>query len=133
MKKILLSSAYYTLYHSSEIRGLCLMKCSSQMLPNLPYFWNTKTHVVFFVFHFVLCTLFSLMNALVYVYLYSKSMENFEAFHWNFSSSINLLFLKSGTLVPFFKALGHIMNIQREGRRNLLYKTWNNPHYFNTP
>ena len=63
----------------------------------------------------------------------SKSMENFEAFHWNILSSINLLFLKSGTLVPFFKALGHIMNIQREGRRNLLYKTWNNPHYFNTP
>ena len=41
-------------YHSSE---LCLMKCSSKMLQNLSYFWNTKTHVV----------LFSLMNAMVYV------------------------------------------------------------------
>ena len=41
--------------HSSEIRGLCLMKCSSEMLQNLPYLWNTKTHVdFFFVFHFVL-------------------------------------------------------------------------------
>ena len=31
--------------HSSEKRVLCLMKCSSKMLQNLPYFnfWNTKT------------------------------------------------------------------------------------------
>ena len=26
-------------------RGLCLMKCSSKTLQNLPYFWNTKTHM----------------------------------------------------------------------------------------
>ena len=44
--------------HSSKIRGLCLMKCSSEMLQNLPYFWNTKTHVVFFIFHFVLLYFF---------------------------------------------------------------------------
>jgi len=31
--------------YSSEKRGLCLMKCSSEMLQNLPYFWNMKTHV----------------------------------------------------------------------------------------
>ena len=35
------------------------MKCSSEMLQTLPYFWNTKTHVVFYDF--------SLLNALVYV------------------------------------------------------------------
>ena len=35
--------------HSSEIRGLCLMKCSSETLQNLPYFWNMKTHVDFFI------------------------------------------------------------------------------------
>ena len=35
------------------------------MLQNLPYFGNTKTHVVFFVFHFVL-PFPPLMNALVY-------------------------------------------------------------------
>ena len=42
------------LYRSSEIGGLCLMKCSSGTLQNLPYFWNTKSHVVFLVFHFML-------------------------------------------------------------------------------
>ena len=42
--------------HSSEIRCLCLMKCSCEMLQNLSYFWDTKAHdVVFFkVFHIVL-------------------------------------------------------------------------------
>ena len=45
-----------------------LMKCFSEMLQNLSYFWNTQNpaHVVFF-FHFVLLYFFSLMNALVYV------------------------------------------------------------------
>ena len=38
--------------HSSEKRGLCLKKCSSEMLQNLPYFCNTKTHIVFC---FILC------------------------------------------------------------------------------
>ena len=38
--------------HSSEMRGLCLMKCSSEMLQNLPYFWNMKTHILFFCFSF---------------------------------------------------------------------------------
>ena len=33
--------------HSSEKRGLCLMKCSSEILQNLPYFWNTKTNAFF--------------------------------------------------------------------------------------
>ena len=63
--------------HSSEIRGLCLMKCSSETIQNLPYFWNTKIDIE-------LCGI-----------LYSKSMANFEAFCWKFSSSINILFLKS--------------------------------------
>ena len=43
------------------------MKCSSETLQNLPYFWNTKTHVDFFIFHFMLLYFFLLMNALVYV------------------------------------------------------------------
>ena len=34
------------------IRGLCLMKLSSETLQNLPYFWNKKTQNVFFIFHF---------------------------------------------------------------------------------
>ena len=28
------------------------MKCSSEMLQNWPYIWNTKTCIVYFVFHF---------------------------------------------------------------------------------
>ena len=39
--------------HSSEIRGLRSTKCFSEILQNLLYFMYKKTHVVFFVFHFV--------------------------------------------------------------------------------
>ena len=41
--------------HSSEIRGLRSTKCSSKTLQNLLYFTYVykKTHVIFFVFHFV--------------------------------------------------------------------------------
>ena len=39
--------------HSSEIRGLRLMKLPSEMLQNLLYFMYKKTHVVLFVFHFM--------------------------------------------------------------------------------
>ena len=43
----------YIVQHSSEIKGLCLMKCSSETFQNLPYFWNKKTQTVFFfIFHF---------------------------------------------------------------------------------
>ena len=43
------------LYHSSEIRGLCLMKCSNKMLQNLPNFWNKKIQEVFFIsYYFIL-------------------------------------------------------------------------------
>ena len=49
--------------HSSEIRGLCSTKSSNEILQNLPYFWNKKTCLVFFMFHFVLLY-FSLINAL---------------------------------------------------------------------
>ena len=52
--------------HSSEIRGLCLMKCSSEMLQNLPYFWHTKSHIFFLVcFSFHATLFFALMSALV--------------------------------------------------------------------
>ena len=44
--------------HSSEKRGLCLMKGASETLQNLPYIYHKKTHVVFFVFHFVLLYIF---------------------------------------------------------------------------
>ena len=35
------------------------MKCSDQTLQNLLYFWNKKTHIVFFIFHNVLLYFFS--------------------------------------------------------------------------
>ena len=46
--------------HSSEIKGLCSMKCSSETLQNLLYFMYQKTHAVFFVFHFVQLYIFTL-------------------------------------------------------------------------
>ena len=56
--------------HSSEIRVLCLMKCSSETIQNLPYFWNMKNHVDFFIFHFILLYFFPNecpLRSLVYV------------------------------------------------------------------
>ena len=41
-----------------NVRGLWLMKFSIKTLQNLPYFWNTKINLVFFVFHFVLLNFF---------------------------------------------------------------------------
>ena len=44
----ILSTYFYI--HSSEIRGLCLMKWPCEMLQKLPYFWNMKTHADYFSF-----------------------------------------------------------------------------------
>ena len=52
--------------HSSEIRGLCSTKCSSETLLNLLYFMYQKTRIVFFRFSFRATLYFYLMNALVY-------------------------------------------------------------------
>ena len=46
--------------HFSEIRGLRSTKCSSEILQSLLYFMHKKTHVVFFVFHFVQLYIFTL-------------------------------------------------------------------------
>ena len=48
------------LYHSSEIKGLRSTKSSSERLQNLLYLMYKKTHVVFFVFHFVQLFIFTL-------------------------------------------------------------------------
>ena len=42
-----------TILESSEKIGLHSTKCSSETLQNLLYFTYKKTHVVFFVFHFI--------------------------------------------------------------------------------
>ena len=46
--------------YSSKFQSLCSMKCSSETLQNLLYFMYKKTHVVFFVFHFVQLYIFTL-------------------------------------------------------------------------
>ena len=51
-------------------------------IQNLPYFWNKKTHVVFFVFHFEQKK-FSLMNALVY-------FDIDLGIHWWFSNKYTI-------------------------------------------
>ena len=90
------------------------------MLKNLPYFCNMKTHVVFFIFQFQLLYFFpnecpglcrqqtreknqhQMKNEKkLYRFSYYKNMANFEAFHWNISSFINLLFLKSDISLIF--------------------------------
>ena len=38
----------YINLHSSQFQGLRSTKNSSETLQNLPYFWNTKTNIVFF-------------------------------------------------------------------------------------
>jgi hypothetical protein len=38
--------------HPPEIRGFCSSFCPAKTHQNLLYFYNKKTHVVFFVFHF---------------------------------------------------------------------------------
>ena len=60
-------SLMYVCVHSSEIRGLCLMKCPNEMLQNFPYFIYTKYQICFIRFSFHATLLFHPMNALVYV------------------------------------------------------------------
>ena len=42
-----------TYINSLEIIGLCLMNWQSETLQNLPYFWNTKTYIIFFILFFI--------------------------------------------------------------------------------
>ena len=68
-------------YNSSEIRGLRSTKCSSETLQNLLYFMYKKTHVVFFVFHFVQFYIFTLWMpwsmSTTYSKFWSVSLEHF--------------------------------------------------------
>ena len=50
---IIIEKKLHILGHSSEIRGLCSTKCSSETIKNLLHFMYKKIHVVFFVFHFM--------------------------------------------------------------------------------
>ena len=99
------------------------MKWSRETRHNLPYFWNTKTHVhCYFRFSFRATLFFPLMDVLVYVdidqgihqginkvvqnnkkteKICSRNMANFEAFHWAISSSINMISMKSVLQILF--------------------------------
>ena len=66
-RNVQISFSSHIMNHSSEIRGLCLMKSSSEMLQYLPYFIYTKNQSCFFHFSFCATLVFPLMNALVYV------------------------------------------------------------------
>ena len=63
------------------------MKCSRETLQNLLYFMYKKTHVVFFVFHF--------MQLYIFTLVYVDIDFDIEVFHWNISLSANFLFQKS--------------------------------------
>ena len=102
-------SVYLKYDNTSEIRGLCLMKCSSKCFKNCP--------IWFFQFFISCCFIFTFFecpglcwhgpghslgknkvarNEKYFVGVsYPKNMANFEALCWNISSSTNILFLKS--------------------------------------
>ena len=65
----LIFQLYWKILHSSEIRGLCLIKWPGKTLQNLLYFIYTKAQISFFHFSFRATLYFYLMNALVYAYL----------------------------------------------------------------
>ena len=77
--------------HSSELRGLCSTKSSSEMLQNLLYFMYKKTHVVFFVFNFMQLYIFTLWmpwSMLTYTRAFirwkCKVARNEKRFSWVF-------------------------------------------------
>ena len=81
------SSVHRFVCHTSEIRGLRSMKCSCETLQNLLYFMYKKTHVVFFLFHFVQlyffpyeCPGLTLQNLLYF--MYKKTHVVFFVFHF---------------------------------------------------
>ena len=44
--------------HSSEIRGLCLLKCTSKMLQKCLNFWNVNsTYILFFIKKYFFCSI----------------------------------------------------------------------------
>ena len=81
--------------HSSEMRGLCIMKWASKMLQNLPYFWNTKFHVHFNendkIEH-------KMKKKEQIKLVFTCSITIFEPFTFVISFNINFRFLKSAQL-----------------------------------
>ena len=67
-----------TYINSLEIIGLCLMNWRSEKLQNLPYFWNTKTYIIYFIFHFIMLLHFNVMTNKCSMYCINRT--NFEAF-----------------------------------------------------
>ena len=80
--------------HSSEIRGLCLLKSISKMLPNLLYFWNVNKYLCIYYFSLkttffvvfqkmtnleewqhLLCIIFISLNQITSIFFLSQSMR----------------------------------------------------------
>ena len=82
--------------HSSENRGLCLMKSSNKTLQISKFalfyivYKNTKLHFTFFDVDQNKVAQNEKQKIQFWVFVYIKYM----AFRWNFLSSINLFFLK---------------------------------------
>ena len=79
--------------HSSEIRGLCLMKWPSEMLQNLAYFWNVKTHFSFFIYCYFI---FFLINALVGWSMSSAFIRGKNNVAHNEKKYVGFIFQKNG-------------------------------------
>ena len=83
------------------------MKYSNQTLQNLPYFWDMKTpHSFFFNFSFR-ATFFpnEKQTKSIWVFVFQKFFANFEAFCWNISSGINLLFLLKSVILHTYTTM----------------------------
>ena len=99
-------------FHSSEKkRFMRLMKSSSKMLQNLPYFIYTKTQSCFFHFSFRATLVFLLMNALVYVDIKTSAFKT-------------ALFWKDFKKLHFFHNLAHCVQVSL-GASHLLHKVVN--------
>ena len=103
----------FLLRHSTEVRGLCLMKYSNKRLHDLPYFYNcTFTIPCMYLdcccfFHFVLVH-FVLDPGTILVYV---DQSHLELFRWNILASMNLYFLKNVASLLSVSKLGLLVTL----------------------
>ena len=111
--------------HSPEIRGFCYSFCPAKMLQNLLYFYNKKSCVVFFVFHFEQLSFISETDKVarnekrkkLHGFSYCKNIANFEAFWRDKNLSKNLLFL--GSVIHTYHNYNNIHNHHNWNREHL--------------
>ena len=108
------------LYHSTEMKCLCLMKCSSNMLQNLPYSQNKKNPFVFFCFsfHFMLYFIFPYLMPYVEIFRIPKnrciSLEHFMTHKY-------LIYIVSYEwiilIAAFMSSYGHWTNLKKRWKK----------------